>query len=130
MLPDSSTTSRPRSLELKAKWGEWMQHGTNTYTKGGRIRAHDLLTVTHWVKESWKELDPSSIVKSFKRCPISNFMDGTEDDILWTDTETEDTENIADEDLEDELFYQDIMPIEQVKQLFDTSDDEDFEGFE
>ena len=55
-------------------------------------------------------------------------------DILWTDSQTEDTEDIVDEDFKDkdegELFYQDIMPFEQVKQLFDTSYDEDFEGFE
>ena len=56
-------------------------------------------------------------------------MDGTE-----AGPQTEDIEDIVDEDFEendeDERFYQDIMPIEQVKPLFDTSDDKDFEGFE
>ena len=120
--------NRPMKSLLKAKWGQWMQHSTKTYTKGIRTRAPDLLTVTQWVKEAWKELDPSIIVKSFKRCSITNSMDGTEDNILWPDPRTEDTEDIADEDFEDndedDQFYQDIMPIEQVKQLFDTSDDE------
>ena len=37
---------------LKVKWGELMQHGISTYTKGGRTRASDLLTVTQWVKET------------------------------------------------------------------------------
>ena len=66
----------------------------------------DLLTVTQSGKAAWKKLDPS--------------MDGTEDDILWIDPQTDNTEDIADEDFDDdELFNQDFMPIEQVKQLFD-----------
>ena len=97
-----------------------MQHGTKTYTKGGRTRAPDLLIVTHCVKEAWKELDPTIIIKPFKRCCISNSMDGTEDDILWTDPQTGDKEDIADEDFKENDL--DIMHIEQVKQPF--------EGFE
>ena len=59
-------------------------------------------------------------------------MDGTEDDILWTDkaTRQEDLEAQEDEQYDyddDHLFYdEDIMSTEQLKQLFMESDEEDF----
>ena len=79
-------------------------------------------------------MEPSIIIKSFKRCSISNALYATEDDILWAEPQTEEEkEELADADFddqdEDELFYQDAMSVEEAKQLFDTSDDEDFDGF-
>ncbi len=58
-------------------------------------------TCWKWVVESWNELSPAVIVKSFKKCSISNAMDGTEDDVLWEEESTEqppplDEENAAD----------------------------------
>ena len=32
---------------------------------------------------AWKAIPESIIVRSFKRCCISNALDGSEDDILW-----------------------------------------------
>jgi hypothetical protein len=33
----------------------------------------------------WKSVPESIIVRSFKKCCISNALDGSEDDILWED---------------------------------------------
>ena len=105
-----------------------MQNGNKTYTKSGRQRAPDLVTVTEWIIDCWKTLDKQIIVKSFKRCCISNAMDGTEDDILWNEEATRQEEAQSDDD--DLLFNgEDIMSTEQI-QLFMESDDEDFLGFE
>ena len=70
---------------------------------------------------------------SFKRCCISNAMDGTEDDILWNEEATcQEEEAQSDDDDEDDLLFndEDIMSTEQIQQLFMESDDEDFLGFE
>ena len=110
-----------------------MQHGNKTYTKSGRQRAPDLVTVTEWIVDCWKILDPQIIVKSFKRCCTSNAMDGTKDDILWNEEATcKEEEAQSDDDGEDDLLYndEDIMPTEQMTQLSMESDDEDFLGFE
>ena len=32
---------------------------------------------------AWKAIPESIIVRSFKKCCISNALDGSEDDILW-----------------------------------------------
>jgi hypothetical protein len=37
------------------------------------------------VSAAWKAILESIIISSFKKCCISNALDGTEDDILWED---------------------------------------------
>jgi len=37
------------------------------------------------VKTAWCSSDPAIITKSFKKCSISNDLDGTEDDELWAE---------------------------------------------
>jgi hypothetical protein len=37
------------------------------------------------VSAAWKAIPESIIVRSFKKCCISNALDGSEDDILWED---------------------------------------------
>jgi len=41
--------------------------------------------VTRWVSTAWKAIPKSIIIRSFKKCCISNALDGSEDDILWED---------------------------------------------
>ena len=45
-----------------------------------------------WVKEAWSEIALDIVVRSFKKCGISNAMDGTEDDMLWEDDLTAEDE--------------------------------------
>ena len=41
--------------------------------------------VAWWVSAAWKATPASIIIKSFKKCCISNALDGSEDDVLWED---------------------------------------------
>ena len=68
-------------------------------------------------------------VVSWKKCGISNAMDGTEDEILWEETEDVPTTPVDDED-EDGKVYADHLTSEEWQNLFGDSDDEDFAGFE
>ena len=81
-----------------------MSSGQAETTKSGNFKRPDLQTVALWTKIAWEKIDAPLIVYSFKKCGISNNMDGTEDDILWTD-QTED-ENI--EEIETDEIYCDI----------------------
>ena len=56
-------------------------------------------------------------------------MDGTEDEILWEETEDVPTTPVDDED-EDGEVYADHLTSEEWLNLFGDSDDEDFAGFE
>ena len=85
-----------------------------------------LVTVCQWVKESWQELSKEMVERSFKKCGISNALDGTEDDLVWE--EEEDSSHVEEEPNGD--VYDDRITPEQWQELFGESDDEEeFHGF-
>jgi hypothetical protein len=45
-----------------------------------------------FVLKAWGKVTVESVVKSFKKCGISNAMDGTEDDELYDDAGDDETE--------------------------------------
>jgi len=49
---------------------------------------------------TWKAIPESIIFRSFKKCCISNALDGSEDDILWKDDgeNKDDSECVTDND--------------------------------
>ena len=49
---------------------------------------------------AWKAIPESIIVRSFKKCCISNALDGSEDDILWEDggEDKDDSDGVTDND--------------------------------
>ena len=85
-----------------------------------------LVTVCQWVKESWQELSKEMVKRSFKKCGISNALDGTEDDLVWE--EEEDSSHVEEEPNCD--VYDDRITPKQWQELFGESDDEEeFHGF-
>ena len=50
--------------------------------------------VCEWVLKSWNDINTKVVVKSFKKCGISNAMDGTEDHLLYM---SDSSDNYADE---------------------------------
>jgi len=56
--------------------------------------------VAWWVSAAWKAILESIIVTSFKKCCISNALNGSEDDILWEDDgeDKNDSEWVMDND--------------------------------
>ena len=97
-----------------------------TFTPGGQLQAASPVTVCQWVKESWQELSKEMVERSFKKCGISNALDGTEDDLVWE--EEEDSSQVEEEP--DCDVYDDRITPEQWQELFGESDDEEeFHGF-
>jgi hypothetical protein len=87
-----------------------------------------LPVITQWVKTAWDSIDPAIIYKCFKKCSISNDLDGTEDDELWDEhNDKYDT----DSDEEGDKMYDDMLTHEQIQQMFnEDSDDDEYLGFE
>jgi len=56
--------------------------------------------VARWVSAAWKAISENIIVRSFKKCYISNALDGSEDDILWENDceDKDDSDWVADND--------------------------------
>jgi len=50
------------------------------------------------VSAAWKAIPKSIIVRPFKKCCISNALDGSEDDILWEDDgeDKDDSDQVTD----------------------------------
>ena len=97
-----------------------MISGTHTYTKSGLRRKPD----------TGRKLSCKTIVKAFKKCGISNAMDGTEDDCLWEEDSVDDSD--VNEDNECSAYYTDKgFPWleEQYEELFKIeNEEEEFEG--
>ena len=132
--------NKPFKHHLRRRWNKWMLDGEHSFTPAGRIRKPDLQLICKWILESWEEISPATVRRSFLKCCITNSIDGTEDDILWQDED--DTDPFNDEDAEvvdeeGELYYaeQDEMSTVEIDEsdyrcIFGNSDDEnDFEGF-
>jgi hypothetical protein len=56
--------------------------------------------VARWVSAAWKAIPEKIIVRSFKKCCISNALEGSEDDILWEDDgeDKDDSDWVTDND--------------------------------
>ena len=77
--------NRPFKQHMRSKWNEWMFSGVHSFTNSGNIRKPDLALIVNWIKESWDAVDPAVMKHGFKKCCLTNAMDGSEDDILWQD---------------------------------------------
>ena len=129
LQPLDVSLNKPFKDRLREKWNTWMLEGEKSFTKGGAMRAPALPTLCTWVKESWDAVGEDLVIRAFKKCGISNSLDGTEDDILYADEGTEresDVGSIADDEL-----YDDDIDSDEFNELFSNShiDEPDFDGF-
>lgn len=113
---------------MTRRWEEWISKpDSHQLTKTGRTKRVDLSTITTWIKDSWDAIDPKIIINGFKKCGISNALDGTEDDCLWQDTA--DVEEKMDTDDPMEAYYNEAELADVEEMLASDDDGSDFEGF-
>ena len=58
--------------------------------KEGNRRAPSKIVMLKWVKQAWDAISPDIIRKSFKKCGISNTIDGSEDNLFQNDDDDTD----------------------------------------
>ncbi|CAG8805304.1 21221_t:CDS:1, partial [Gigaspora rosea] len=81
---------------------EWMANGGNGLTKGGNLKCADLNTVCHWVLNTWYDISDDIIVRAFKKCSISNCLSGSEDHLIYDDSEGDEKDSNSEDDNLDE----------------------------
>jgi hypothetical protein len=86
--------NKPFKDKLRNKWNQWMTCGSASLTKNGNLKRPDYGIMCQWIIDCWNEIPQSLVIESFKKCGISNLMDGSEDNFLY---ETEDEDNNNDE---------------------------------
>jgi hypothetical protein len=50
----------------------------------GRLKSASPSLLSHWISAAWKEISVEVVDKSFKKCYLSNALDGSEDDLFST----------------------------------------------
>lgn len=124
LQPLDVSLNKPFKDRLRHEWNQWMMEGEKTYTTGGNMRAPSLDILCDFVIKSWDAVAAETMIKSFKKCGISNSLQGQEDDMLWNDSDTEtDVESPA-----DKTNASSGSETDPYDDLLRTEDD-DFEGF-
>jgi hypothetical protein len=70
----------PFKAALKEQYTQWMAMGEHEFTPMGKIKRPDVEQLCEWIREAWASISPVLIENSFKKCGISNELDGMEDD--------------------------------------------------
>ena len=123
MQPLDVSMNKPFKTGLRQRWQSWMASDEpKPCTKGGNPKAPALDMLAQWVLDSWNEIKSPIIVKSFKKCCISNAMDGTEDDIIWEHNLKDKDVDPQDDDVDDLTTeddpYEDQITLGDWEELF------------
>ena len=81
----------------------------------GKVRKPTLGEVCRWVIKAWNGVKPEVIIKSFKKCDISNAMNGTENNAIFEQSDSSDDDD------------EELAGIAEGLTLVDISDDSDEE---
>ena len=82
-----------------------------------------------YVFYSWNEIPSESVMRSFLKCGISNSIDGTQDDELFSEFIGGREEEVCEERNDDVGMYDDALSDDQFQMLYGESDNEEFESF-
>ena len=132
LQPLDVAVNKPMKDALRQRWNQWLTSDSHSFTAGGRMRQPTLVEVVCWIHSVWQELDPAIIQRGFLKCSISNALDGTEDDAVWTDLSAQSAAE-DDEDDDGDIYYdgaEDAVTIDDVQRILESDSEEEFLGFE
>ncbi|KAG2459032.1 POGK protein, partial [Polypterus senegalus] len=118
LQPLDVSINKPFKVFMREEWNKWMAAGNHDLTPTGRMKRPTITQVCEWVKTSWDSVKDEIIVHSFKKCGISNALDGTEDDMLYENTGTSTSSDESP-----------VSDCEDLSFLDSDSSDEEFLGF-
>ena len=61
------------------------------------MKRPSISVVCEWVDNSWQQVKSETTVKSLKKCGISNALDGSDDDILYEESDASSENNHEDD---------------------------------
>ena len=100
LQPLDKCLNKPFKDNIRRKYLSWLITGPFEFTPAGKKKAPSRNQVLRWVKDAWQEIPAEMVERSFKSCGISNALDGTEDDAVYS----EEMPELAEEDeMEDEF---------------------------
>lgn len=99
---------------LRRLYNDWLVAGDHTLTPSCKIKKTSIAQIDNWTKTAWHNIPAGFIIRGFKKCCISNNMDGTEDNVIWEDNEWNVKKNSAqksDSESNEEDSEQDVIHI-------------------
>ena len=72
LQPLDVLVNRSSKAKLRKAWEEWMISGNHTYTKTGRQRRDDYVTIIEWILEAWNTIPTSTTINGFIKAGIIN----------------------------------------------------------
>ena len=82
---------------MREEWTKWIEAPTHHVTPTGRVKRPLISNVCEWVKNSLQWVKSETIVKSLKKCGLSNALDGSKDDILYEESDASSENNREDD---------------------------------
>ena len=72
--------NKPFKARLSEQYDHWISDHDRELTASGKIKHAPSHIVARWVSSAWTNIPSELVAKFFKKCCISNVLDGTEDD--------------------------------------------------
>ena len=72
------SVNKPFKALMKKAWLLWIQSAGNDLTPTDWIKKVSIAQVCDWILRSWNGVKKEVVVKSFKKCGVTNAMGGTE----------------------------------------------------
>ena len=94
LQPLDVSINKPFKGYLREEYESWISADDLPLTQSGKIKKASPSLITRLVSTAWAKVSPAMVEKSFKKCCLSNAMDGTEDDLMW---EEEENDNLSDD---------------------------------
>ena len=100
------------------KYDEWHFSAPKEFTRYGNPKPPSKPLMLQWIKSAWDLVTPEIVKKSFKKCGISNAMDGTEDNLFNQNDDDEPFKGFQAADVEDEEVYNaNVQPGQGITEL-------------
>ena len=100
LQPLDVSVNKPFKAWLSEQYDRWISDHDRQLTASGKIKHAPPHVVAHCVSSTWTSIPSELVAESFKKCCISNALDGTEDDFLW---DNDDDDSIVDNPSSDYL---------------------------
>jgi hypothetical protein len=86
------SVNKPFKDYLRREYEAWLLSENLPLTPSGMIKRASASKLAEWVSAAWKKIAGKTVEQSFKKCCVTNALDGTEDDILWENSDLDCTD--------------------------------------